>query len=146
MVASIHGRQIPLRGYACRNQGTGDGISPKGSEVMTLLSEEAATCQECLNQEFTIDPQSELIRDLGKFQGELLATYHAYHHWLNGAQDEDVYFENGQMVTRVGNVLFEESENGFIYGDVFDTEELAIAKMVELEAESESETEEEETN
>lgn len=103
---------------------------------MVLFSEEADTCADCLAQEYTIEHG--LIRDAGKFEGEPLAAYHAYHFMLNGFQDEDI-----DGVVRVGNVLIEESESGFVYSSVYDTEEEAIARMAEIEVEEENEEEEE---
>lgn len=111
-----------------------------------LFSDESATCSECLEQDFTME--YDLIRDLGKFQGEPLATYHAWHFAMDGFQDDTVTFGSedytSEVYDRIGNVILSYSEAGFVYGDVSDTEEEAIAKMEELAAKAAEEEEEEE--
>lgn len=96
-----------------------------------LFSDEAETCVECLNQAFILrtyrdgiptdrDATTEdvqeggVIQNPGKFEGEVLATYHAYHVMLDGGADDE-----GGPIWRVGNVVCEDSEQGFVYGEVF---------------------------
>ena len=61
------------------------------------------------------------ICDLGKFEGEHISTYHAYHMSLEGLEDEF----NGPY-SRVGDVIIYHSDQGFVYGEAYDTEEAAI--------------------
>lgn len=84
------------------------------------FSEEAKTCPLCTDEGFSIEDDT--IRNLGKFEGEPLACYHAYHVMLDGCADDD----EGPC-WRVGNVICEESEQGFVYCTIFDTEAEAVA-------------------
>lgn len=83
------------------------------------FSDEAETCAECLAQEFTIEHGA--IRGPGKFEAEPLAAYHAYHVMLDGGADDD-----DGPAWRVGNVICEESEQGFVGCDIYDDEADAI--------------------
>lgn len=90
-----------------------------------LFSEEAQTCAECAAEGFTIDPASGLIRGPGKFEAEPIETFHAYHVMLGGFTDDDA-----GSAWRVGNVICEESDSGFVYGRVFGSDEEAAEHFV----------------
>lgn len=106
-----------------------------------LFSDEAATCTECVESGFTLrlyqdglptdkkadeltpdQRQEAVIQSLGKFEGETLATYHAYHVMLEGGADDD----NGPYF-RVGNVICYERDSGFVDGKVCPSDEAAIS-------------------
>ena len=84
-------------------------------EAEPLFSEEAADCAECKAEGFTINAGEE-IADLGKFEGEPLVTFHAYHNMLNGYMDEEA-----RTVWRCGNVVAGESNDGFVTSTTYDT-------------------------
>lgn len=83
------------------------------------FSDEAKTCAECLAQGYEIEHGA--IRNPGKFEAEPLAAYHAYHVMMDGFADDD-----DGPAWRVGNVVCEESDQGFVYAEVHDTEADAI--------------------
>ncbi len=103
-----------------------------------LFSEEAESCEECLSQEFDLN-ESGAIKGPGKFEGEPLATYHAWHLILDGFSDDEIEDFDGTLISRVGNVIAQESESGFVYGSVFDSDGAAIERMAEIETEVEAE-------
>ena len=83
------------------------------------FSDEAKTCTECKSQGFTFS--NDVIQDAGKFEGETVETFHAYHVMLEGGADDD-----DENEWRVGNMICAEDSNGFVYGDVLDTEAEAV--------------------
>ena len=110
---------------------------------MAELSDEAYGCMECVTHHdptlrrhdlsgrtiealastMTVEARKDAtICDLGKFEGESLSTYHAYHIMLDGFADDD----DGQS-WRVGNVIAREHDDGFVIGHAYATEALAIA-------------------
>lgn len=86
---------------------------------MNEFSDEAEECQECAEVGFTI--VAGVIRKPGKFEGEPLATYHAYHVAMDGFWDDrtDDY-------DRVGNVILFYRSDGFVEGAIFADEAEAI--------------------
>ena len=86
-----------------------------------LFSDEADTCEECRAEEFTI--RDGIIRDPGKFEAEPLIAYHAYHVMLEGFADDD-----DGPAWRIGNVICEESDQGFVYSETYESDEAAIAQ------------------
>lgn len=84
------------------------------------FSDEAETCTTCAGQEFTI--RDGIIADPGKFEAEPLATYHAYHVMLDGGADED-----GGWAWLVGNMICEETDQGFVGGTIYETDDTARA-------------------
>jgi len=96
------------------------------------FSKEAETCEECQKQGFTI--RHRLIMNPGKFEAEPLSTYHAWHYVLEGMEDDTIY-DGDHPISRVGNVIVEESEAGFVCGQVFDTMEEAMDWIDRTEAE-----------
>ena len=88
---------------------------------MAQFSDEAKDCGECKNQGFTMSTDKEWIVGPGKFEGEALSTYHAYHALMDGFADE-----NDGPSWRVGNVVCVESSDGLVYGEAFPTEADAI--------------------
>jgi hypothetical protein len=102
----------------------------EGREGMTReFSHEAETCEECQKQGFTI--RHGLIRNPGKFEGESLSTYHAWHYVLEGMEDDTVY-DGNHPISRVGNVIVDENEAGFVCGVAYDKMEQAMDKMDEI--------------
>jgi hypothetical protein len=88
------------------------------------FSDEAPFCPVCIAfvaEGHDLTPDGTIIGP-GKFEGQHIAVYHAYHVMLDGGQDDD-----GGPEWRVGNVLCYESIDGFVWGTIFDTEEEAIA-------------------
>jgi hypothetical protein len=96
------------------------------------FSDEADECLECQARGFTTWHGQ--IRNPGKFEGEPLAAYHAYHTMLDGFYD-DIDGANW----RVGNVICYEDNSGFVYATIYDTEEEAIAAWEESDPEPEEE-------
>lgn len=86
-----------------------------------LFSEEARECETCRASGFTLTFGDLTITDPGKFQGENLSTYHAYHVMLDGFADDD----DGPS-WRIGNVICVESSDGFVSGESFPTNADAI--------------------
>lgn len=99
---------------------------------------EAAGCMECVTHYNPVlrrygergqkidAPASEMRYDArleatilgpGKFEGEILGTYHAYHIMLDGFEDDS----NGPY-WRVGNTICFERDTGFVDGEHFESE------------------------
>lgn len=95
-------------------------------QTTVRFSDEASACKECGGQGFTFHEGK--IQNPSKFESEPLATYHAYHVMLEGGDDE-----SDGSVWLIGNMVCEESEQGFVTCCVFDTDEAAIARWEEVE-------------
>ena len=91
-----------------------------GPDTAKQFSEEVDTCEECQIAGYTLNEYG-IITNPGKFEGEPLAAYHAYHVMMNGFADDD-----DGPAWRVGNVICEESDQGFVHAEIYDTEEQAI--------------------
>ncbi len=77
-------------------------------KALDLLEVALLVCDEC---------QKADISGPGKFQGEPIETYHAYHIMLDGCADDD----NGPY-WRVDAIICYESEQGFVSGELFSSE------------------------
>lgn len=85
------------------------------------FSDTAEMCADCAAQGFTLD-ESGYIMGPGKFEGEPLATYHAYHVMLDGGVDEDY-----GRTWLVGNMVCSESEQGFVSCEIHGSDKAARA-------------------
>jgi hypothetical protein len=72
----------------------------------------------------------------GKFAGEHISTYHGYHIAGEGLADE-----TDGAAWLVGTLIGEEDDQGFVYGQVFDTEEDAARQWAAILAATEGATE-----
>lgn len=118
----------PFDGCQCADQGI--------PAAEPLFSDEAAMCAECAAEAFEMT-EWDTIRGPGKFEGEPLCTYHAYHVVLDGCSDD-----SGDDWDRVGNVLLVYSGQGFVSGEVCASE--AEAKNMAQAWHADETTEEEE--
>lgn len=83
------------------------------------FSEEAETCAECIEaypESTRAAHDASVIRGPGKFEGEHISTFHAYHVMLEGMADDQL-----ESCWRVGNVIAFERSDGFVIGTVYDT-------------------------
>ena len=115
-----------------------------------MFSDEAVYCMECVTKHdpkmIRYDLTGKLVEalastmrgearaeatigDLGKFEGEPLSTYHAYHVMTEGGQDED----HGSAWL-VGNMICEESDSGFVGADIYKDDAEALATWERLES------------
>lgn len=87
------------------------------------FSDTAKGCADCAAQGFTLD-ESGCVQGPGKFEGEPLATYHAYHAMLDGGADEDC---GGAWL--IGNMVCSESEQGFVSCEIYSHDGAARADL-----------------
>jgi hypothetical protein len=84
-----------------------------------LFSDEAMTCEDCYHQGFRV-LDGGAIGNPGKFEGESISTFHAYHIMLDGFADD-----SDGAAWLVGNMICEESNNGFVSADIYNSDEAA---------------------
>lgn len=110
--------------------------------MTSSVAEEALYCVECVTKHnpkmmrYDLEGKKEVLSasemvsealdeasicDPGKFEGEHISTYHAFHISMEGGDDDF----NGPY-SRVGDVIIYHSDQGFVYGEVYDSEEAAI--------------------
>lgn len=116
------------------------------TDTAVRFSDEAETCEECRAAEFNIAGDGR-IRDPGKFEGEPLATYHAWHTSLDGGCDSECGdVEWFGWYGLIGNMIVSTDSVGFVGARVFATDEDAAAEYARIEAEIEANEEEADDN
>jgi len=102
--------------------------------AVKLFSEEAESCPVCQGEGFTLE--HDVIVDPGKFEGEPLATFHAYHLYLDGFGDESLGDVDGfGAYDKVGNVILHHRSDGLIDGTIYDSDVDAEGAWTRLESE-----------
>ena len=94
-----------------------------------------AACKDCRDAYPEAYPEAYpdgIIPGPGKFEGEHISTYHGYHIAGEGFADEDI-----GAAWLVGTLIGEESDQGFVYGQVFETEEDAARQWAAILAATE---------
>lgn len=100
---------------------------------MTVELELNETCDECA--EFARDYSFNswgTVRDPGKFEGEPIETYHAYHQVMDGFEDASLDDVDGTEYVLIGTAIMYVSDSGFVNAQHFDTIEEANAKFGEM--------------
>lgn len=83
-----------------------------------LFSDASLPCLECLTEYPAEVLLQGVIHDPGKFEGEHISTYHAWHTFMAGGSDET----NGPYIL-IGNMILHCQDQGFIVGDTWESEE-----------------------
>ncbi len=79
-----------------------------------LFSDASLGCLECLTEYPGETLLQGVIHNPGKFEGEHISTYHAWHTYMEGGSDD----QNGPYIL-IGNMILHCQEVGFVVGDTW---------------------------